>query len=424
MKNFIISLLFYSYATFLVAQQWQTATVPVNNMGASAIALYADGQEDIITIAANGTMIFLSKYTPDGKLLWNTALDSIATYHYPRCQAATVDNNGNIYLAVTNQNKYIVACFNASGALISHFAIAKESTIMAIAIDKHSNIIIAGMCLSPNLDGNDIFVRKYTTKGDSIFDYQIDGATLPEAYKKGYSDYFNKMVIDSQDNIYIIGSMGSCLLVKLDSQGNLLWLRYKTAKELEFFMPQQLLLQKDGSIISIGTKYFYTTPFAFLYSYTENGDSLQAYCSQNTETFFGVIQQTKEGYMHWMTLNNAGSINSPSNDRDDCLLCCHINAKGDTVWANNKICKNGLQIIDMKVLSDNSVVGLVREADSILYLLGYDNYGNNVQKVMIGRVAYTVPTTNIHLIVDSADRIFVFTDSITNGISAPTLYRF
>ena len=177
------------------------------------------------------TDVFLSKFSSSGAKLWtrlfgttsNDYVDSIAT-----------DRNGNIFITGQTGGTFnanfagsavFVTKFDQSGNVL--WIEELESFYMLstldlgkgdICIDINDDIVVTGRAwgvAADNKGRGDLFITKYDQDGSNLWFTQVGETTDDEG---------RGIVIDSQNNIYVVGDVGPFhLLMKYDSEGNQIW---------------------------------------------------------------------------------------------------------------------------------------------------------------------------------------------------------
>jgi hypothetical protein len=158
------------------------------------------------------------KYDSNGNHLWNSSYNGGGL---DTSRGIGIDSNNNIYAGgytqIGGQNDFLLVKFDSSGNYIWNRTYDPYSlnwdAIVDLAIDSNDNIIVTG-------EGNEagqfnLVTIKYNSSGDILWNKTVDlGIAIEGPF----------IEIDSQDDIYIIGSTTSdFMLTKYSSTGNLLW---------------------------------------------------------------------------------------------------------------------------------------------------------------------------------------------------------
>ncbi len=186
----------------------------------------------------NGWIVKLDK---DANVIWNkTYQGSVSTKDY-EIYGLTMDSKGNVYGAGFlngngNQSGWILKV-DKDGTKVWNRTIGGThgDFFSSISIDVNNSIYVAGYSSSTDgniTDGNngsrDALIVKLDSDGNLVWDRTIGGTT---------DEIFNDVIIDMNSNIYAVGYTNSsngditdgnngnwdALIVKLDSNGNLVW---------------------------------------------------------------------------------------------------------------------------------------------------------------------------------------------------------
>ncbi len=161
--------------------------------------------------------IILMKYDPNGNLLWNL------TYTIPDSSTGKgydikVDIDENIY--ISGGGSYFILKFDSEGNLL--WATEWSGWTNDIIIDNNNNVIYAtGATWTYGNGESDVCIAKFDLDGRLLWEWTWGGPGI---------EYTHGITMDNNENIYITGetwSYGSgwfdMFLLKFDSEGNLIW---------------------------------------------------------------------------------------------------------------------------------------------------------------------------------------------------------
>jgi hypothetical protein len=210
--------------------------------------------------------IKLMKYNSSGVQLWNKELEGLS-YFNPMIK---IDLNNNLYLAgycknqTTNWNVTIFK-FNSSGDLQWQKIYEQDNieSINDIAVDSEDHIYIYGSLKSDNL-----FIMKYNKSGSQLWFHEFG--------EIGICDYGSNILIDSDKNIIISGSSYN--------DSSIYWLRsYNISRELQWSITREfesfplLGLDSSDNVISIAWDYENYDRQLDLVKYDNSGNSIWNY---------------------------------------------------------------------------------------------------------------------------------------------------
>lgn len=169
------------------------------------------GDKKIITI----------KYNPDGEILWTNIYESggNAVPH-----GIVLDQSYNVYIITSGLIK-----INFSGNFQWYRKFMDEDSIwgsaMSVAIGTSGNIYTAGSVKPLNSYFNDILTMKFNSNGQILWAKKFNGPA-------DFEDHGHVITVDDSENVYVagktsgIGTQDDLTLIKYDSSGNELWVRY------------------------------------------------------------------------------------------------------------------------------------------------------------------------------------------------------
>lgn len=160
---------------------------------------------------AGGADVYLAKYTPLGDNIWVRQLGSPSDeYVY----GIALDNTGNVYLTGTTKGvlqdgneytdnwKIFLAKYDPDGqrVWVRQMGTAGDATGNAIAVDGSGNVYVTGGTTGAleegKAAGNDAYIAKYSTTGDTIWVRQ---------YALSEYSYADGIAVDGNGYIYIAG---------------------------------------------------------------------------------------------------------------------------------------------------------------------------------------------------------------------------
>jgi len=156
--------------------------------------------------------IFIAKYDKNGLLLWN---QTWGEYSYEYVSSLEFDSSNNIYLGgtsygVPNNNDFCLIKYSSDGVLIWNrtWGLTNKNTGHYLAIDSSDNIYFTG-----SYDG-----------GTALLKYNVTGDL--QWYKtRSEGDWPNGILLDSNEDIYIVASGFNDCLFKYNSSGGFKWIQ-------------------------------------------------------------------------------------------------------------------------------------------------------------------------------------------------------
>ncbi len=173
---------------------------------------------------------FVVKFSPDGKIVFATLIGGSKREHHT---GITVDKQGYIYvIGGTHSSDFPVTqgaydtSFNGEGQWAGDVYVTKldptgskvvfatfiggkvEETAHEIKIDSKSNIVVAGITLSPDFPATEgVIQNKFTKQACFISKLSPNGDKLlfSTSLGTGVYDMVNGLAIDDKDNIYLTG---------------------------------------------------------------------------------------------------------------------------------------------------------------------------------------------------------------------------
>ncbi len=218
--------------------------------------------------------IFLSKYNPDGILLWNMYFDNGGTTPALAYDMA-LDDMGNCYIAGAFSNvptlKPLLLKVDQSGTEVwykdssasfnsgSNLQVLYQSGMLylrheyGIALFDTSgteqwSLPVSGSCMTTDRAGR-MLVVAYTSGPNTIFRYDLNGTPDLSAP----TTYAERIACDSENNIYVFAQQPAYELMKYDSNGVFLWAEYDFPLNLSFGdIGFEMLVDLYDDVILIG----------------------------------------------------------------------------------------------------------------------------------------------------------------------------
>ncbi len=182
----------------------------------------------------NGEDIVTFKYTPAGVQEWS-AIYSGAAKNNDHGNVIALDNQGNVYVAGSSYGAgnalpdFITIKYNPAGQKIweARYNGTGNSfdAVKAISIDLSGNVYITGQSEGGKGFSFDIATIKYNSAG-------VEQWVVRYNSPANFDDYPNSLVIDSQNNVYVVGQIRAApgvsfdyVTIKYNSSGQQQWLK-------------------------------------------------------------------------------------------------------------------------------------------------------------------------------------------------------
>jgi len=264
-----------------------------------------------------------------------------------------------------------------------------------IVIDSNDNIYQVGTSYNNSLYGFDICLNKLDKNGNVLWNITIEGPI---------SDYGVDIALDSQEDIYIVGTMdfdninqnSTIATIKLDKDGNQIWMKQSKRSDTGRSMATGIATDSQDNIYTVGTINNFPRN-ATLLKYNSTGHS--------------IWNITMEGLLN----ENANDVAIDSNN--DVYLVGKTQSFIDNATVI-KLNNNGIQLLNFTWLQNEDslaerifidsndriyVSGTYTKGDN-KFLVRYDTNGNFIWNYSIPAIA------NFHireLTVDSKGNIFM-----------------
>jgi uncharacterized delta-60 repeat protein len=226
---------------------------------AEGVASGADGSSYVVGITDSFTTdqfgnpspkIFVVKFASDGSLSWQRIWNGTTIRGLGRPDVA-VSTDGSVYvtgITADNQNDAVLLKFDANGTLVWERAWggAASDQGLAVATASDGSVYIAGTATSFGPSSSGLFVVKFDSAGNLVWQRISDGA-------EG-----NAVAVASDGSVYAAGTtprnqIGNfdILALKITAAGSLVWQRTYSAGEV--VDPRgRMAAGSDGSIVMVG----------------------------------------------------------------------------------------------------------------------------------------------------------------------------
>jgi uncharacterized delta-60 repeat protein len=173
-------------------------------------------------------------------------------------QWVALDSTGNVYITgyesgVGTGRDYVIIKYDGSGqqqwVRTYNGAGNVDDYSMYLALDSQNNVVVTG-CSTGLFDNLDIVTIKYDDDGHELWRAFWDNPSYNPDYVAG-------LVVDSQDNVYVVGYFGfnnifDMLLIKYNSTGQLVWSTNYAGPEGYSDKSTGLALDNSGNIYITG----------------------------------------------------------------------------------------------------------------------------------------------------------------------------
>jgi len=226
---------------------------------AEGVASAADGSSYLVGITDSfatdpfgnpSPRIFVVKFAPDGSLTWQRIWNGTTIHGLGRPDVA-VSADGSVYvtgITANNGNDAVLLKFDASGALLWERAWggAASDQGLAVATASDGSVYIAGTATSFGPSSNGLFVVKFDSAGNLVWQRISDGA-------EG-----NAVTVAPDGSLYAAGTtprnqIGNfdMLVLKITAAGSPVWQRTYSAGDV--VDPRgRMAAGSDGSIVMVG----------------------------------------------------------------------------------------------------------------------------------------------------------------------------
>lgn len=180
--------------------------------------LAIDDSNNIYVIGyLSGGKGLLVKYNPFGLYRWNKTFPGVSSYSNSGNLAITIDSENNVYIAGLNGSMIFLLKVNQSGDTQWQEEWGGARAVVSVEINSNDEIFVLGTTISYGAGQEDIVLIKYNNSG---------GFQWYETWGYDWDERAYDMVIDSGENIYIVGTTTryhinryDICVIKYDSSG-------------------------------------------------------------------------------------------------------------------------------------------------------------------------------------------------------------
>ncbi len=235
-----------SAVSFLLQPAWTRSYNDSHNGKDTGSGVAIDSSKNIYAVGTvyNGSNydIWLRKYNPSGGVLWTKTYNGPANKNDYGADIA-VNSSGYIYVvgaATMSSTKRLdvwVRKYNSSGTVLwtrtQNGPANKNDQGQDIALDNSGNVYVIGFLYYPK-EGNDIWVRKYTSAGTPVWSKKYTSPTPSKTNSLvGNNDKGYGIAATGAGSIYAtgvedrsaIGQKGNLWLAKISSAGKTSWIK-------------------------------------------------------------------------------------------------------------------------------------------------------------------------------------------------------
>jgi hypothetical protein len=243
-----------------------------------------------------------------------------------------------------NDDSIILIKTNSRGIKEWKKSIGENKSYFAATIKKTSNdtyVIVGSMGTSPN---NDLLLIKIDSMGNVLWEKTID---------TGHDEICYDFIVTNLGDILIVGGIditwysGQNLVVKTDSEGNMLWAKTYVVSEVKDYL-YGVDETAEGGFIITGTFLANGESYVWLIRTTVDGDVIWDKKFNRNGMGNGVsVQQTSD---------NGFIIGAESSDINFRLWVLKIDNQGNMIWNKTYGVIRGTYISSVKQTSDNGFI--------------------------------------------------------------------
>ena len=246
---------------------------------------------------SRGKDIFLLKYSNNLTLDWFT---NWSVAGIDSCTSVSIDTQDNIYITGTmnfpKQDVFLVK-FNNSGILkwnrtwnTGFHNISEED--LSFVIDSQDQIFLG---VKTNFTGAEWFLLKYDTNGNLLANISYAKQTPLE-----------QLILDSNDNLYAVGSLKNMYLTKFDNNGNLEW--NLTCIQEILRGTESIAIDRNDSVYIAGNELINNSTIVYGYNMTDYDTYLMKFNNSGVLQWNETISYVNNLYLEILAFDPLGNI--------------------------------------------------------------------------------------------------------------------
>lgn len=345
-----------------------TSDIPGHVFGGIAVDVDASGNVYSGGYFWNGSTYagMINKQTSAGAIVWTRQITGLSNSPYG-VNELKLDASGNVFVLVTTAAYgFGLLKFNSSGTLLWQRQLDAAGTEIGngITVDSSGNVYICGATTSEGAGSYDLIIAKYDTYGNILWQRVFGGANIEYG--------FPAVVTDTSNNVYVCGyttSQGAggydMLLIKYDTDGNLLWQRAYGTTQYEY--ANCVRVGPSGNVYICGKFVVGSTYDAVLAKINPSGTLLWRRSLGGIDNWGGdhgskiSIDSSENIYM----CGRNDQVNSGVN------LLAKYDLNGNLIW----------QRYMTQYIGNDTQTGIVVDAASNFYVASYASYGMLIAKL-------------------------------------------
>jgi hypothetical protein len=277
--------------------QWQKGL----SVGSVGYSIARDSDNNIYVAGSyTTTSAILLKYDSAGTIVWQRAIDVLLTADIGYTVA--VDSSNNVYFAgATNTAGFIVKYNPAgTGSVLWQASLGTSSRVYGITTDSSNNVF------ATVYNNAVISLVKLDSDGNLLWQRQLDTSGVSET---GYS-----VITDSSSNCYVTGTANGLsatssymFIVKYDSAGGIQWQKKLDTTSVQD-TAKSIAIDSFENLYIVGNTGTYASSYMFLYKYDPSGNCLwQRKLSTDVDQIANGIAIGPSGKVYIVTRQNTST---------------------------------------------------------------------------------------------------------------------